>query len=624
MHAGTAVVQTAQSSSRTITFSPTLQNSALVLLIETYGNGFLGYSQQCTDNLGQQWVAQFGGWGPGQSVYIPGPTANTAGVTSVTCQGFHAWYYNFLMVFYELSGVSSPTPVITQDWVPYNASGGTCQSDPNPSGDLTILAMLFAYWDPNPSALDYGAGTIAGPLARSDSGGVSLVYASAYVNSPNAIASMSVTPMGLTSLTFLKVRYSGAPLQVSATLSDWPGDTVNTDDPAFASGAHVPLGSTFKVRLRKQNSDGTFTGIPASFQLDTVAFSGPHDTGTLFPNNIALTYAQPANDAGSFQAVHLGTARLTITPNDTSISPVTLSVSVEKPLSVGSQHPEVDNMVISISDRKGILPQYLKGQMWHESGHNFNPKAYRYEPLADWVGDYKVISRGRDYRATTRPYSDYRMATLKDCQDDALPAGNLLLEADVTPRSLYQVCTIPLDPQVMCHQLSDADQYVWAWDIIRWNRTANWKKWNPVNYARVEAAFQSGDSCGYLWTAQTGLAASYGMMQVTYVTAIDTLHWSGTDSGAKNPSYLFDTAENLAVHGGSVDLGAEFIRRKLQETHAADAQNPQFDSETDLQHMFEDGWAKYNKQKEYPTWILNASANFPPIPKIVPVLGGSQ
>jgi hypothetical protein len=57
---------------------------------------------------------------------------------------------------------------------------------------------------------------------------------------------------------------------------------------------------------------------------------------------------------------------------------------------------------------------------------------------------------------------------------------------------------------------------------------------------------------------------------------------------------LFDTQDNLSAHGGSVEVGTSYIDKIILKTHGADVMNPQFDSQSDLEDVFKDGWTGYN------------------------------
>ncbi|SRR6266481_240738 len=415
-----------------------------------------------------------------------------------------------------------------------------------------------------------------------------------------------------------KVTFKTQPFKIEATLltpSKSP-ETIGTDDPASAE-AHLPLGSKFQIRLLQTNPDGTTSGVPvALFKLGAASFVNTLDSGSVFPNNVTLAYTQPANDTGQFQAVHLGSQPLTITPNDTSISPVQINIVIETPTALGSRHPEVDALVFPIADRKGILPQYVKGQMHQESGGIFNPRAFRYEPLNGSVGDFGVISRHKDLRATGNPYTHYRFATQTDCRDNALATGDLLRTEDVSPRSKYNICP----PDQQCRPIDPADSFVTALAIITANPRQNWQK-NP-NFRLVTSAAARGDACNSIWTAQTSLASSYGFFQVIYAKAID-LRWPGADGGLKNPSFLFDTPENLAIHGGSSELGTDIVEHAVVQLNSAESSNPNFNVESDLQDIFKVAWHKYNADPAYPANVLMKTSLYPPQPARS-IFGGSQ
>lgn len=360
-----------------------------------------------------------------------------------------------------------------------------------------------------------------------------------------------------------------------------PTAPILTTDPS-AQTAHVPLGSTFQLTLEQQNPDGSLSQVPSSFSLDAANLARTLDPGALFPDNVVFGYQPDPGQPGTLalQAVHTGTQVLVISPQDGS--PVTqVTISVEDPSALGGTHPEVDSLFIPLADYQGIPPQYVKGQVDQESTSAFNPTAYRYEPTSKWVGDYGSISRGRDYRSSTDPYFHYRLATQKDCIDPALVAGDALLPADISAAQIYNGCTT-----AGCSGAT-------AWDLIQKNpEERKWKK--SPNYALMVASFNNQDACGYLWTAQTDLAASYGYMQMTYVNTIDTLHWQGTDTGVMNPSALFDTPENLSVHGGSVGVGTDFLSKIAWEFDSQDFASPSLAGLSDFQNLFLPGWTRYN------------------------------
>ena len=365
--------------------------------------------------------------------------------------------------------------------------------------------------------------------------------------------------------------------------------SIGTGD-SHASNAYFPLGGIFEIVLQKYDSNGTTTDLSATFNLDSGTPAAQLDSQALFPSNVVMKYDQKDGQATVFEASHTGTHHLTITPDDSNYQPVNLTLNVTMPQALGTAHTDIDTLILPIADRKGIPPQYIKAQIEQESGSRFNPRAYRYEPLSGGVGDFSVISRGADLRATTDPYASKRLATANDCKDNALAAGATLIDADIAPRSIYQICS-----GGSCHALSSSDSLVSGWDIIQNNPTARWSVVNRAAYNTMKTAVDKGDTCNYVWTAQTSLSASYGYLQMLYLTAIGSLHWTGIDGGANNPSYLLDTPDNLAVHGGSTEVGTTYIETILRRSHSADVNNPQFDSENDLEDIFRDGWTGYNR-----------------------------
>jgi hypothetical protein len=517
---------------------------------------------------------------------------------------------------------------VPNSWATWNSPPNTESSTPrvlytNGATSVTITlsqpsTQFGLETEPNPfqvhaiTAVFMNGSTVLVTVSRPVNGFSGALLAAASTNQPIT----SVQVFSDVDFAIAQLR-SGQTLQIEATLLT-PSKPAETTGATGNPQAHVPLGSKFQLRLVQPSSGGsTPTGIDSKFDLGAPSFQGTLSSNSVFPNNVIFSYAQPGKDTGSFQAVHLGSQAVTITPADTSISPVTLTVVVEQPASLGIRHPEVDSLVYPIADRKGILPEYVKGQMDQESGSRFNPTAYRYEPLSPWVGDFGVISRNQNLRTQADSYSHYRLATQADCLNAALPAGDLLINDDITPRQTYLIC-----PAGQCRNITAADQFVTALDIINANPRQNWQTANRRNYNTVENAAARGDTCTSVWTAQTALASSYGYFQVMYVTATD-LHWAGADGARKNPSLLFDTAANLAIHGGSVELGTDIIERAVVRIDPGDSANPQFNAESDLQDFFKDGWATYNARPTYPDDVLAKTKLYPPQPARS-IFGGTQ
>ena len=143
--------------------------------------------------------------------------------------------------------------------------------------------------------------------------------------------------------------------------------------------------------------------------------------------------------------------------------------------------------------------------------------------------------------------------------------------------------------------IQDSDQFVSAREIWEENdQTQNWTKWSIYTVEQVEA-----DQELLNFTAQTPLAASYGLLQIMYVTAIRSMRWEGIGA-AKNPSYLFDTTGNLApgVEGGSLELGSGYLKRMfLMANRGISQDNPDLADPKDLQDAFFYALNYYNTNK---------------------------
>ncbi|MBI2839002.1 MAG: hypothetical protein HYX75_11840, partial [Acidobacteria bacterium] len=143
--------------------------------------------------------------------------------------------------------------------------------------------------------------------------------------------------------------------------------------------ASFPLGSTFFIQLAKQEEDGEIP-VKARYALEPAVIDPPVSGPTLFPNSVAIEFDRNTPSLIKFfQAVHLGSVFVRITPEDASIDPVTVQIQVNNPSRLGSTQGQVDATLMDLAHRRGIPPQMLKGQVQRES--RFDEDAYRYEPL---------------------------------------------------------------------------------------------------------------------------------------------------------------------------------------------------------------------------------------------------
>ena len=431
--------------------------------------------------------------------------------------------------------------------------------------------------------------------------------------------------------------------QVVASVTGGPTETAQAHGSPI--NAHFPLGAQFTLSL--QDTQGN--PIPANYSLGAASLADGVDDVALFPGLAALQYiVQPDPSSGQFQAVHLGTVPLTIVPNDGATPPVNLTISVEKPAALGSDHNDFDPGLIALAHSTGVLPQFIKGQIAQEG--QFNPLSFRYEPLNLSTGDLNV-SRGKNLRAAP-PYSNFRLPTIGDfvnpgncksypdvnlgipdpnCPGFALGTSFSQHEMDVItgPNQDFHLRTWTRDPATgnlvldrncnpIARLLGPNDRYVSASDVLQ--ASDKIFHWTPNLLSRVPLV---------TFTGEFPLAGTYGLLQMTYVTAIGELKWSGVNppcDGATDPldpSGLYDTTCNLTNGGGSLGLGTRKVRKAFSDQFNS---QPLEDTPNSLSHDFTKAYQRYNINKTgYGADVISRSDGYSPTTSAgIFTSGGSQ
>jgi len=421
----------------------------------------------------------------------------------------------------------------------------------------------------------------------------------------NDIAGVSIHNRDLGGLAYDNLLFDEATDRLLlAGMGNGPDDPGTESTPVTEDGmatARLPLGSTFFLQLAEvEEETGMPVPIESVFTLEAASVTPVIADPTLFPDSVVIEYDRAsASEIKFFVAVHLGSVLLNITPTDSSVSPVSVEVTVTQPLRLGSSNNRFDERLLDLGHRRGIPPQLLKGQIRKES--DFDPEAYRYEPLSV---DLEYVSRGQEIRRE-KPFSLYRLATT-----DGLAQGEDIITDDISPRSIYSIRR-----KGTVRPIDDADQFVSALEIFRENDARhNWSKENQARTQRVE-----DDPSLLDFTAQTPLAASYGLLQILYSTAIAPMNWAGVGPlKRRNPSLLFDTPANLESGGGSLELGSGYLRRVfLKANPLVSVSDPELFDSSAFEAAFERALNVYNRTKPtgpYGDLVLNFSRQFEPIP----------
>lgn len=348
--------------------------------------------------------------------------------------------------------------------------------------------------------------------------------------------------------------------------------------------AQVPLGLELRLGLKRRNQY-----VPAAYALAPAQLNGLA-AKSLYPASALLEYARFVHDTQkTFRAVHFGTQQLTITPDDSSIPPVTVTLGVIDPGNLGNSDIDYDRAFVEWGNKRGIPLHVVKGLVRQEGP--FKPMTYRYEPLNPDTGDLGISGSN----LTSDPYNHYRMQTAsglsKGDQILDLSAGNTAYSSvdDVSPRNVFELprganrAMIQIRPIDECPQAcvsareillnNDGDQ--------NWTDYADFDINDPADLQRLD------------FTAQTPLAASYGLMQTMYQVAVE-LMWQTTD-GRRNPSLLFDTPANLSVGGGTIPVGTLEFYKRYRQCRAGDwATAPDFADSDDYRSMIVDALNYYN------------------------------
>jgi hypothetical protein len=401
-------------------------------------------------------------------------------------------------------------------------------------------------------------------------------------------------------------------------------------DPTTGKTTRVPSTMTFQSQQ------------PAIMGNISAIFSNPT---RLFPENVLLHFTDPSPD--EFFAVHSGTAVLDIKPKDPSSGAPEVFLTVKVPscplgqscgVSLGASHNQFDDDIVRFADFRGIPPQILKGDIQRETG--FNPNAYRYEPLT--VDFLQVSSRNGEPGVPGDLRQDpalipWRVQTSADDVDSAgLAQGSNLNDPNSPERALRERflvsvsgVDVPLSGlisfvgplQFQPRLITASDPAIEMENILLSNPRQNW----ICNAARTTCtpqfqAYRDFRATNRPFTAQTSLAASYGLMQVLYTVAVlERSYIDGQNIGLR-PTALWQPPT-------SIDLGTEHLANLFRDwkNFSSFADSPQFSDASDLRNKIGIALALYNgvsrprratlteqNLTEYARDVLARSQNFSP------------
>jgi len=369
---------------------------------------------------------------------------------------------------------------------------------------------------------------------------------------------------------------------------------------------------------------------------------------SLFPTQPAIFFATqigppvPVSEL-QFQSVHTGSFEMTITPIDTTISPITVIFNIIEPTKLGTKHNNYDTQIIKYADKYGIPPQYIKAQVGIEALKDtkhgiFLANSFRYEPISwdiarvskwtenDWVKNGSDMwafkyPLGYNLEGVWDKINQYCYGTITIPQDPvALPVYTC------TPYSYYPEDNMDSDPNnPKPVRIVDVYNFNNGWadgsypkQLYRrptvcpnpcvqrqgWDRSMAGQKalaYHNYQYYCGTSTVPEADCCknqeaiinwlmnlqNYDVYAQIPVCSSYGLIQVMYFTAIQQGWRCDSDPTLRKPEELLDVDVNI-------DVAVGFDASNLREESIESSNN-----QTDYENNLKAGFKRYNKYKKF-------------------------
>jgi hypothetical protein len=367
----------------------------------------------------------------------------------------------------------------------------------------------------------------------------------------------------------LKLRLVATSLNI---LSTNPAPTrIQRIDLGSAASLEFAVGEGFRLRVVQLNADGSEgPAVTSNYTTANAIVATPPVTTTLattpitfFKGVVLLPFsAEPTK----LLPVHSGSIVLNVS---TSSGQFTVPVQVvASGYSLGSTHPtdmqgeDIDKPILGFADLHGIPPQIVKAVVRQEASAAFDATSYRYEPLAL---DFRQFSTGPDKRKNST-FANFIVQTVPDSLDsNGFAEGG---EIDSTDRALRERLKVTLgsDGKPLAMMLQPAGRGANPRNVLpsdspipmenilfTGNGYYNWYTSKVPSTVQDEMAYLAFRRHNHKpFTAQTVLAASFGLMQVTPGTASGYGYTTG--GSVRQPSDLFDATTCIDI-GSNVLAG---------------------------------------------------------------------
>ncbi|HXF48803.1 MAG TPA: hypothetical protein VNL73_05190 [Verrucomicrobiae bacterium] len=295
-----------------------------------------------------------------------------------------------------------------------------------------------------------------------------------------------------------------------------------------AAGPSIPLLFGDTLRLKVVNVDTAHIAVEPS--------SGRSDVGDV-PSVWLLKgglYQVYQNSDGSYIEIvgaHIQKSSARAAELSGKQRKCTAEIDVKRPIGLGNTNNSLDGLIIDVANEFWIPPQILKAQVDQESKFDLADKGYRYE-LKN-IDENSLQGSGHLWKLTSDPYKRYVLAGKNSSGFIFLFDGDSI---QFLPENQYTTLQYRSSPDVVISDIHTGDGLgISAWDLWDQNPNLGWET-RP----------------GSDFTAQVVVAASYGLLHMTYVTAADEASHIGY--GNLNPQRMF-TNDRLGL-----TFGAKWVR----------------------------------------------------------------
>jgi hypothetical protein len=373
---------------------------------------------------------------------------------------------------------------------------------------------------------------------------------------------------------FSNLRMMRSPSSESARIVVTPLDSNQSGVPTPAKEVKdgdvisLPLGGLTALTL----VDSSGNPLPAEYsvgQFEIIpAISGQFNiANALYKDRVISLFKITPSNSTQVISMHLGHQLLVITPIDTSQSPITLKIQIEKPIKLGGEKNQYDNIIIDNAHLRGLPPQLIKSLIEHETKGKFDPFAYRYEP--------ETI----DLKFLKNP-SAKNVVIFKNFLIRNINSPILSFVRAFNPRSIYGIYyrTSRTVSSIKSNYESVERRLITAADILYYNNDNLFPPFGKQNWLpradspnrptpgigsalgeSIESSLSTYQSV-YGFTAQTVVASSYGLMQVIHYYAAKDWGFADDAKLALDPTDpttgLYNPEINIKV--GTVKLSKAF------------------------------------------------------------------